>query len=372
MKHLFLRTDLAAKIVFSNNQLYSSTSRLKSFLSRIIRRRIFDVLGVIQVIKPPKGYDLYGSFNRFLDTDKSYFIYVEHPAALYHYCLGRNKSLLGKKKVNENLNNTCLSALIFYSDACKNTFETVCGKIPPTVIAKTIYPLVPKNQFVSEEAIKARCYREELKLLYVVQGVRFCSKGGLEIIEAFQQLLNKGYNNITLTIITNLDVIGTSLSKKIRESGINLFDFKFTSEQMERMYADSNILLHPTSDDTCPLTILEAIQAGCVIVTSRLYAIPEIVKERVNGFLTDPHWWFSSPNNIPNPKVWNHRKKTIYSGKISDRIVSFLIDKIQLLNNDRGLLGQMSINSYKKANFPPFDEKTIVSQWNEVFKVMLK
>lgn len=370
MKHLFLRPDLAAKIVFRSSGLYGSTSRLKSILSNIVRNRFFDILGIIQVIKPPKGYDLYGSCNRFLDTDKPYFIYVENPTALYHYCLGRNKSLLGKRKVGKNLNDTHLSALIFWSNISRDTFESVCGKIPEAVIRKTIYVLVPRNNNVSHDVIKTKSRRKELKLLYCVQGLRFLSKGGLEIVDAYKNLRNAGYDNISLTIITNRDVIGHDLCKKITDSGITLLDFKFSPKQMEEIYADSNILLQPTSDESFGMTILEAMKAGCSIIASRLYAIPEMVEEGENGFLTDPAWWFFNPDGRPNPKVWNHRKKTIYSGKISERIVSFLIDKIQLLNNDRGLLEQMSINSYEKANSAPFDEETIVSQWNEVFRGM--
>ncbi|MDR1592750.1 MAG: glycosyltransferase family 4 protein [Prevotellaceae bacterium] len=372
MKPLFLRTDLAAKLVFSNSQLYSSTSKLKSVLSKIVRNRIFDVLGVIQVIRPPKGYDLYGSCNRFLDTDSPYFIHVENPTALFHYCLGRNKSFLGKRKVKKNLNNSHLSALIFWSDACRDTFESVCGKIPETVIRKTIYALIPSNNNISRSVIKTKSRRKELKLLYCVQGLRFLSKGGLEVVEAYQKLRNAGYDNILLTIITNLDVIGRDLCKKITDLGITLLDFKFSPEQMEKIYADTNILLQPTSDESFGMTILEAMKAGCTVLASRLYAIPEMVEEGENGFLTDPAWWFFNPDSTPNPKVWNHRKKTIYSGKISDRIVSFLIEKIQLLNNNRDLLERMSISSYEKANSAPFDEETIVSQWNEVFREMAK
>jgi glycosyltransferase involved in cell wall biosynthesis len=367
MKHLFLRTDLVAKIAFNNSQIYSSTSRLKLFLSKFVRSRIFDVLGIIQVIKPPKGYDLYGSYNRFLDIDKPYFIFVENPTALYHYSLRRNESFFGRMKIDKNLTNKYLSALIFRSNICRDTFESVCGKIPETVIRKTIYALSPTNNSVSHNEIKIKSHREELRLLYCVQGIRFFSKGGLEIIETFRCLRNKGYNSIMLTMITNLDVIGKSLCKRITDLDINLFDFKFTYKQLEKIYVDTNILLQPTSDDSFPLTILEAMKGGCTVIASRLYAIPEMVKEGENGFLTDPAWWFFNPDGIPNPKVWNHRKMTIYSGKISGRIISFLTDKIQLLNNDRNLLEQMSINSYEKANSAPFDEETIIRQWNEVF-----
>jgi glycosyltransferase involved in cell wall biosynthesis len=368
LKHLLTNKNLEANFRYPAASVYSTNSRFRNMLTQLVRNRIFDVLGIIQMIKPPPKYDMYGSYNRFLNTDKPYFIYVENPTALYHYCLGRNKTFLGKRKITGYLNNHDLRVLVFMSNICQNTFESVCGKISESTIKKTIYPLVPKNNYISLQLIKEKSYRNGIKLLFVAQGKRFASKGGLEVIDAFTKL-RKG---VELTIITNLDVIGLELCVKIKNLGITLFDFKLSHEQMQMVYADSDILLQPTSDDSSPLTILEAMKGGCTIIASRLYAIPEMVKEGKNGFLSDPAWWFFNPDGIPNPKVWNHRKKTIYSGKISDRIVSFLIDKIQLLNNDRELLEQMSINSYEKANSAPFDEDTIIRQWNEVFLEMRK
>ncbi|MDR1226013.1 MAG: glycosyltransferase family 4 protein [Prevotellaceae bacterium] len=373
LKHFLKNNHIQAEFIWEESQIYGSSSRKHRLISKFVRLKIFSWLGLIQIVKPPKQYDLYGSCNRFLNTDKPYFIYVENPTALYHYCLGRNKTFLGKRKVTNSLNNPNLRALVFWSNICQNTFEVVCGKVPQGVIRKVIYNLVPRNNLVSPEAIKAKSYRKELNLLYCVQGMRFASKGGLEIVNTlayFNKILVGG--GVILTIITNLDVIKPELRTKIKNSGITLLDFKFTPEQMEKIYADTNILLQPTSDDSFGLTILEAMKGGCAVIASRLYAIPEMVKEGENGFLTDPAWWFFNLDGTPNPKVWNHRKKTIYSGKISDRIVSFLIDKILLLNNDRGLLEQMSINSYEKANSAPFDEETITGQWNEVFREMGK
>jgi glycosyltransferase involved in cell wall biosynthesis len=371
LKHLFSNDKLDAQFVWSDRQIYVTHSNLKKLFVKIVHLRFFSFLGLIQVIKPPRGYNAYGSCNRFLCTDSPYFIYVENPTALYHYCLGRNKSFLGKRKMQKNLNNPTLSALIFWSNACHYTFERVCGKIPKNVfIRKTIYPLIPDNMNMYEGLIKNKSQRNNLKLLYIAQGIRFSSKGGEEIIEAFKLLKQNGYEHIELTMVTNLEVIGNSLCKKITDFGINLFDFKFNYEQLETIYADTNIFLQPTSDDSFGCTVLEAMKGGCTVLASRLYAIPEMVEDGINGFLTDPHWWFFSPDNTPNPQVWNHRKKTIYSGKISDRIVSFLVEKIQLLHNDRDLLEHMSVSSYQKANSAPFDEKTIVYQWNEVFREM--
>jgi hypothetical protein len=86
-----------------------------------------------------------------------------------------------------------------------------------------------------------------------------------------------------------------------------------------------------------------------------------LIKDGVNGFLTDPHYWLYDSEHIPNPEVWNNMQKTVYSNQICDRIVSFLYNSILLLYNDRDLLEKMSMSSFKIANSPPFDEDTIGS-----------
>lgn len=125
-------------------------------------------------------------------------------------------------------------------------------------------------------------------------------------------------------------------------------------------------MLQPTSDDSFGLTILEGIKSGLPIIGSRLYAIPEIVEDGINGYLCDPHYWFFDENNIPNPKIWNNRRNTIYSGNKSDKIINFLVNAISKLNNNRDILEQMSLASFEKANKAPFDQTYTIDQWNEL------
>ena len=131
---------------------------------------------------------------------------------------------------------------------------------------------------------------------------------------------------------------------------------------------NSTLLLHPTSDDSNSLTVLEAMKAGLPIISTKLYAIPEMVKDGVNGFLTEPKYAFFDNNNLPNPQVWDNRKKTIYSTKLDENIINFICSKVELLLLDRELLLKMSLNSLRLANTPPFDESTIISEWNKILE----
>lgn len=365
-KHLFINEKIEYEIMNKTNGFYEINGKKRKVLTKIAKSRLLDWLGVIQVIKcSNEGSDINGSFNRFLDSDKPYFIYLENPTALYHYRLGRRKSWFGNKKISKNLNDKQLKAIVCMSQACCDTFDLVCGKWQGQEDNKrVIYPLVPKNKLVSEVLISERTAKEEIRLLFIAQGIRFLSKGALEVIEAFKRLQDDN-RNITLTMITSIKDVDESLINTLRNTKkIKLLDFTLTYEQLEEVYADSTILLQPTSDESFGMTILEGMKAGLPVIATKLYAIPEMVKDDVNGYLTDPQWWFFDKNNIPNPRVWNNRRKTIYSGSIDDKITQFLYEKISFLDDNRDILKRMSIESYRIANSSPFSEETIVESWN--------
>lgn len=368
-KQLIKSKYLDFKIDCAEKKVYETNSKFYKLKVNLIRSRLADSLGIIQRIKyrNKSGVDIIGSYNRFLETDLPYFIYVENPTALYHYTLNRVKTTLGRKRISKYINDPNLKALIFMSKACKNTFEELVGIIPPKVITRQIYPLAPANNYYRDNSFgepKSDC---STRFLYISQGVRFFSKGGAEVIEAFDQLSHQ-YPNISLTIVTQLDYMSKELLERLKKnSQIKLLDFKLNQEEMQQLYANSDVLLQPTSDDSFGLTILEALHSGLAIIASSLYSIPEIVQDNYNGFLVEPHYWFfSKSTNLPNPEVWNHRKTTIQSGKISERLIQDLIKTMQTLIVDRNLLESMKQNSWKKSNLPPFSELYIANQWNEL------
>lgn len=346
-----------------DNNFYETNGFKQKILSKIIRLKIMDIFGLYSTISiKNKECDYYASFNRFLICDKPYFIYLENPTALYHYSLNRIKYPMGKRRFYSNITDKNLKAIICMSKTCKNTFNIINGEIPKGLKIQTIYPLVPNNKFINKKQISEKSKRHTIELLYCVQGIRFVSKGGLEVLEAI-----RGMNNVHLTIITKISDVDTKIIDSIKnESNVSLYDFCFKYNELEKIYANTNILLQPTSDDSFGLTILEAMKGGCAIITTSLYSIPECVENNVNGILLEPKYYFFDKNGIPNPKVWNNRKKTIYSKETSRRLINDIIDSIKKLENDRGLLYSMSLNSYKKSiDDNLFGENGIRKQWEE-------
>lgn len=364
LKHLN-HSSRNIKFIESQNY-YETNSLMNSLKSRIIRLRILNLLGIFQVVDvQEKECDCYASFNRFLKTDKPYFIFLENPTALYHYTLGRNKSYLGNKKFKKCLNDPHLKYIVCMSKACEESYERINGQLPSSVKMTTIYPLVPKNESIKVEDIIKKSQRKSVECLYCVQGIRFVSKGGLEVLSTFDNLKAQGMN-INLTVITKLSDLDKKILNRLQNNkNIKLYDYTLSYNELVKIYENTNILVQPSSDDSFGLTILEAMKSGCAIIASKLYAFPEMVIDEYNGYLIEPKYWFFDKNNIPNPKVWNHRKKTIYSKKESKILVDSLMEKITKLYDDREKLEEFSTNSLLLAN-TKFGVDRISNEWEKV------
>ena len=315
------------------NHGYEVPSKNKQKISKLLRSNFVSHLGLIQVLKfnaVDNEKKLVASFNRFVKTNVPYVIYLENPTALYHYTLDRNKTFLGRKIFQANLKNDNLKAIICMSDACKNTVDTLFEPSHYSGILRTIYPLVNENKYVNLDKIKEKSLSKELKLLFVCQGVRFISKGGFEIINIMERL---EIADVKLTIISNMENIPQFIWKKIKNNkNIKFLEFSMEYDKVEKIYSEHHILIHPTSDESFGLTVLESIKAGLPIISTKLYAIPELVQDGVNGYLTEPKWWFFDENNLPNPSVWNDRDNTLYAEKSSIIMIeSYCIDILNLL-----------------------------------------
>lgn len=352
-------------------QFYEVSSKNTELKNKIVRSKLFDIIGLFQVIRiSDKECDYYASFNRFLDADKPYFIYLENPTALYHYALGRLRYPSGKNKFRKCLENPKLKYIVCMSDSCRTTFEKVNMCLPENVKIKTIYPLVPRNRFINDRLIEKKAYAETLECLYCVQGKRFYTKGGKEILEAVNNLQSMGLN-IHLTVITNPSALNDETLNIVKNNKnvFSLYDFAFSYEQMEEIYGNTAVLIQPSSDDSFALTVLEAVKAGCAVVGSNMYAIPEMVEDNINGLLIEPAYRTYTKDNLPNPDAWGHNKKVRLAKRRSQKYIDDIEEAIKTLYYDRDKLYAFSKKSLELAN-TKFSEESISAQWSEVWNVL--
>lgn len=350
---------------------YEVSSIKHKLLSKLVRSKLADWLGVIQRLKVNniEDVDVIGSFNRFILTEHPYFIYLENQTAFYHYAINRNKTYLGNKKYVSFLKDENLKYIICMSKVCEDKVKENLVKNNVNKKTVNIYPLVPSNPYVTELKIRDRKKNKKLKLLFVVQGSRFISKGGLEVVEIMEKVSSL---DIELTLITEIEYIPQSARELIQHlNSIELLNFGFSSEQMQQIYASHDLLLHLTSDDSSPLTVLEAMKSGLPVISTKLYAIPEMVKNDVNGYLYSPKWDFFNKYNDPNPDVWNHRKRTIYSLQLDTELINQVSSKLTELYHNRKKIEELALNSFEIANNAPFSAEFITTQWETLINSVI-
>lgn len=368
LKHMSEHMD---GVEFVSNDGYYEVSGMTSKLkSKLIRSRLFDPVGLFQVINvADRQCDYYGSFNRFLNADKPYFLYLENPTALYHYSLGRLRFAPGRKRFARCLADPNLKYIICMADACRDTFEKINIPVPQHVKMATIRPFVPRNPHISPEKIRQQSQNEVLECLFCVQAKRFITKGGLDVVEAVRRLRNAGHN-IHLTVITGIGELDADTLEQVNScDGVTLLDFKFSYSELEQIYANTNVLLQPSSDDSCSLTILEAMKGGCAVIASNLYAFPEMVEENGNGYLLEPKFRIFTKDNIPNPACWPHKEKRRQAKKKNEAFVRSIEETILTLHTDREKLCAFALRSLELAD-TKFGEQTICDQWKDVWNTL--
>lgn len=355
-------------VTFVDNGRYFEVAGLRSkVVSKLVRSRLLDPIGLFQILKVSgKDCDYYGSFNRFLRADKPYFIYLENPTALYHYALGRLRFPAGKNRFEKCLNDPNLRYIVCMSDACRDTFEKINMPLPEHVKLRTIYPFVPQNHHVDEALIREKCFAPVLECLYCVQGKSFYNKGGRDILNVVARLQDAGLR-IHLTVITNIDALEPDTLELLQSrENMTLHDFSFSYGEMEEIYAKTALLLQPSSADSCPLTVLEAVKGGCAVLGSKLYAIPEMVAHGENGILIDPKYWTFFPDHMPNPAAWGQKNKRRLTRVPSERYTADIELAIRRLYEDREQLFGFALRGKQIAD-SKFGEDTICNQWQEVW-----
>lgn len=351
-------------------QYYEVAGLRSKVVSKLIRSHLLDPIGLFQILKVSgKDCHCYGSFNRFLQTDKPYFLYLENPTALYHYALGRIRFPAGRKRFAACLNDPNLKFIVCMSEACRSTFEKINMPLPEHVALRTIYPFVPQNHHADEGVIREKCFAPVLECLYCVQGKSFYNKGGRDILNAVARLQDAGLQ-IHLTVITNVEALEPDTLELLHgRDNMTLHDFSFSYQEMEHIYAKTALLLHPSSADSCPLTVLEALKGGCAVLGSKLYAIPEMVSQGVNGVLIDPKYWTFFPDHMPNPAAWGQKNKRRLMRLPSEQYTADIERAIRMLYEDRGQLFDCALHAKQIAD-SKFGEDTICGQWQEIWNAM--
>ena len=125
------------------------------------------------------------------------------------------------------------------------------------------------------------------RLLFLSNIIR--SKGVSVLIEACRLLKERGADFQCLLVgALSADYPGDSLVEEIRRQGVEervTYAGPVYGEGKWEAFAKADVFVHPTLNDSFPLVVLEAMGTGLPVVTTDEGAVPEMVRDGVDGLI---------------------------------------------------------------------------------------
>jgi len=132
--------------------------------------------------------------------------------------------------------------------------------------------------------------RFNTKMINILFLGNFFPKGGAHVLDAFEELLKK-FSNITLRICSRTD-LGTSNTQlaqeywdRIKNNNKIFFGYVSRTELLNKILPETDLFVMPTYRDSYGYAIEEAMAYGIPVISTNLFAIPELVEHRKSGFL---------------------------------------------------------------------------------------
>ena len=180
--------------------------------------------------------------------------------------------------------------LLFWSKAGKETLHTY-GKIKSETILKKTAVVYPAVRDVPDYSIR---FTNDQNLNILFSG-DFFRKGGVNVIDAFERA-QRIYPKINLLLCCDekmdFNTTDTSLRaeylRKIHcNKGIRRYGRVPRDRIIDTILPSTDIYLLPTYAEAFGYAILEAMAFGIPIISTNLFAIPEMVEHNKSGFLID-------------------------------------------------------------------------------------
>ena len=117
--------------------------------------------------------------------------------------------------------------------------------------------------------------------------VKFLYVGRLETIKGIEVLI-QGWKMSGISGSASLKIVGTGSYKPLDLAPYGIqFMGKLSDEDLKREYCNADIFIYPTLWDSFPYTVLEAMSAGCFVISGRVIrsSFIDAEKERIMKFI---------------------------------------------------------------------------------------
>lgn len=152
-----------------------------------------------------------------------------------------------------------------------------------------IPPGVDLEEWHNLESLEQAASNEPVRILFV--GAELERKGGELLLKVYRRLLALSYETMPETNTEPLSIELHMVTKDdvVTEPGVYIYnDMDPNSTNLKELFYRCHIFCLPSYGDFLPMVLSEAGAAGMPSVTTRIAAIPEIVRDGYSGYLVSP------------------------------------------------------------------------------------
>lgn len=256
-----------------NSSMRTHYNNKKSIMSKIkvLLLKFFPMVNTRISLKDADFFYYWGSLPR--KSLERTIVEIDNPYVLTFY--NRISFSIWKWRIKQILKK--MKAVVFLSHAAKKHMENL---LSGSFFSQSfvLYPFVERNYLNRLETNK-----RDMIINFLFVSLDFELKGGKQLLEAFTNLKNK---NISLTVVS--DVPNKYLNEYGKNSRIKFLPPMQQKDLFNKIYPKMDVLVYPSFYDSFGVAILEAISFGLGVIAVDNYAIPEMVKDNVNGYII-PH-----------------------------------------------------------------------------------
>jgi hypothetical protein len=224
------------------------------------------------------------------------------------------------------------AGLVCISQACRASTAAVLGA-DVAEQARVVYPYVGRRSQASPG------HGETLEAIFV--GSQFWLKGGFELCCAFASVASK-LPGARLTVIANVQA---AVRARFACVPIEFLPARLERADVAGRLARADLFVMPTLVESFGMAALEALAHGLPLLTTAVYALPEIVHDGVNGVIL-PDCFGYWRDHEANRAIWRHHDLEAYvRGRRFPALEAQLGESLRMLLSDRDRLRSMGAAS---------------------------
>jgi len=221
-----------------------------------------------------KKCDLIHSAGYLILNRAPWVIDFEMNATLAGFNTNRLNSPIAKAIIKKSLESEYCRKIMPWSEAAAKSLTNYVNSQKIEDKIEVVYP----TMCVPPKIKKAKKDSSKTNFLFV--GSHFLAKGGKEALKLFE-VLDKKYD-VDFTIISR---IPTEFASYRKRKNIHIHDFVEREKVMNDFFPKADIFLLPTHYDTYGLAMIEAMSCRVPVLSTKLFAVPEIVEDGKTGLL---------------------------------------------------------------------------------------